>query len=85
MTKVLKTESELTEQGMKQLTNGYILPEEAWMMQGVINDLEIAGVESALAETPEGRIAVWCEETINTKRRMMREYKTKTKVERIKK
>lgn len=47
------------EAGYRAMTNPYIIPAEAWMLQNVIADMERAKADYALVEVKVEQVEVW--------------------------
>lgn len=53
------TKEQATAAKYRAMTNPYILPAEAWMLQNVLADMERAGADYALVETRMNEVEVW--------------------------
>jgi hypothetical protein len=47
------------EAGYRPMTNPYVLPAEAWMLQNVIADMERGKADYALVEVKVEQVEVW--------------------------
>jgi len=53
------TEHMAREQKYRPMTNPYLLPHEADMLDGVVNDMESAMADYALVEVEHNQVEVW--------------------------
>jgi hypothetical protein len=53
------TPKQAKEAGYRAMTQPYVLPQEAWMLQGVIADMARAKADYALVEVKVEQVEVW--------------------------